>query len=256
MTSKPSTSLDTDHAATSTVTTERNRRRFLAALGAGSAVAIAGCLGGDETTSDPDADTNGTADEPVIDSRFGYTLLADDEETTIDADHTVQLVIGPRDGSPVPEFYFEPTGLFVNPGDTVEFVMATPHHNVNAYHPAFGYEQRVPDDVPAFSSPILAEGDSWFYTFEAEGGYDFTCAPHETYGMAGRIVVGSATGPGATPIGEAPGDEEARSPDGTAGTVLADPALEGEAIVEAEAVVWADLAVESKQLLQGGGHEA
>lgn len=255
MTSRHPASSDADRTESSTASTGSNRRRFLAALGAGSAVAVAGCLGSDETDDPTDSgdETNGDDSEAEIDSRFGYTLLAG-EESSLEAEHTVQLLIRPRAGAPVPEFYFEPTGLFVEPGDTVEFVMATPHHNVNAYHPAFGYEQRVPDAVPAFSSPILTAGDSWFYTFETEGVYDFTCAPHETFGMAGRIVVGSATGPGANPVGEAPGGEEARPPAGTAATVLADPALEGEAIVEAETVAWADLAPESKQLQTGGGH--
>ncbi|WP_157525955.1 hypothetical protein [Halorientalis sp. IM1011] len=52
----------------------------------------------------------------------------------------------------------------------------------------------------------------WLYTFEREGVHDFTCPPHETYGMVDRIVVGSANRPGANPVGEPPGGQRARSP--------------------------------------------
>lgn len=260
MTSKQSTSLEMDPTERHTATTDSARRRFLSAVGAGGVVALAGCLGSDgdddENGNDDTDDNDGSNgdDEVVADSRFGYTHLSDDGDAPIEADHTVELQIRSRDEGPVPEFYFEPTGLSVEVGDTVEFAIATPHHNVNAFHPAFGYEQRVPDGVPPFSSPVLTGGDSWFYTFEAEGVYDYTCAPHETFGMSGRIVVGEATGPGAEPIGEAPGDEGARPPEGTSGTVLADPALDGDAIVDAGSVSWDDLAAESKELQQGGGH--
>ncbi|MFB1066304.1 hypothetical protein [Natrinema sp. H-ect4] len=103
-----------------------------------------------------------------IDARFGTTVTAD-ESASIDANPTVELLIKERENIPIPEFYFEPTGLYVETGDTVKFNMTTPHHNVNAYHPAFGYNQRIPDETPAYSSPILSAGDAWYYTFEQEG---------------------------------------------------------------------------------------
>lgn len=211
----------------------------------------AGCLGSasDDSDETPDDGDEGENAGGEIDARFGYVQVAGDDSASIEADHTVQLLIAGREGVPVPEFYFEPTGLHVERGDTVKFELATPHHNVNAYHPAFGYERRVPEGAPAFSSPILGGGDAWYYTFEHEGVHDFTCAPHEIFGMAGRIVVGTATGPGAEPVGEAPGGEEARAPDFTSGLVLADPALDPETIVAEGSVSWSDLDPESKRLL-------
>jgi hypothetical protein len=74
------------------------------------------------------------------------------------------------------------------------------------------------------------------------------CAPHEIYGMVGRIVVGSATGPGANPVGEAPGGERARSPPGTAATVLSADVMAPETIVEQESVAWSDIPSEAKQV--------
>ncbi|PGF14209.1 hypothetical protein CP556_24680 [Natrinema sp. CBA1119] len=214
--------------------------------------ATAGCAGsggnGDDGNGNGNGNGNGTGDnsEMTINARFGATVTAD-ESASIDADHTVDLLLQPRESAPMPEFYFKPTGLYIEPGDTVKFNMSTPHHNVNAYHPAFGYNQRVPDETPAYSSPILSGGDAWYYTFEQEGVHDIMCAPHELFGMVGRIVVGSASGPGANPVGEAPGNEQSRPPEYTAGSVLGDPALEAEAVVEAETVAWSDIAAENKQ---------
>ncbi|WP_225333239.1 cupredoxin domain-containing protein [Halomicrobium urmianum] len=238
------------------------RRDLIATIGTAGAAAVAGCLGDSggsgatATSTQTDAETDTmtqstqTADEPEIGSRFGYVGTSSDEEPPVEPDHTINLEFTFVEGrGDLPEFYFEPTGLAIEPGDTVKFNVATPHHNVNAFHPAFGYTQRVPDGVPPFSSPILAAGDYWLYTFEEEGVHDFTCAPHEVFGMSGRIVVGEASGPGANPIGEAPGGEEARPPEYTSGLVLSDEALAPENIQEQGSVSWDEIAQENKRLL-------
>lgn len=247
------------------------RRDLIAAMGTAGAAAVAGCLGDsggsgatatstptDETTETMTENTQSTdtSDGQDIGSRFGYVGTSPDEEPPVEPDHTINLEFQFVEGrGELPEFYFEPTGLAIEPGDTVQFNMATPHHNVNAFHPAFGYTQRVPDGVPPFSSPILAGGDYWLYTFEEEGVHDITCAPHEVFGMAGRIVVGEATGPGANPIGEAPGGEEARPPEFTSGLVLSDEALAPENVLEQGSVGWDEIAQENKRLLLEPAHE-
>ncbi|WP_310901395.1 cupredoxin domain-containing protein [Haloarcula onubensis] len=222
-------------------------------LGAAAAMGLAGCSGSDATGTPTAGTTTGTPTggdgSDAVDPRFGYVGTAG-TEPPVEADHTVDLNIRPRDPVPVPEFYFEPTGLSVDPGDTVRFNMATPHHNVNAYHPEFGYAQRVPADAPAYSSPILTGGDYWLYTFETEGVHNIMCAPHEVFGMVGTVVVGSASGPGANPVGEAPKPTpQSRPPEFTAGTVLSDPAMDPDNIVEQGSVSWNDIADENKRLL-------
>ncbi|SDM91632.1 Copper binding protein, plastocyanin/azurin family [Halogranum gelatinilyticum] len=193
--------------------------------------------------------TTSQTDGDAIDPRFGYVGTRD-QEPPVEPDHTIDLQIRPREDVPLPEFYFEPTGLAIDVGDTVRFNLASPHHNVNAHHPAFGYTQRVPDGVPPFSSPILSAGEYWLYTFETEGVHNIMCAPHELFGMVGTIVVGSATGPGANPVGGAPApSEQSRPPEFTAGLVLSDPAMDPENIVAEESVSWSDLAPESKRPL-------
>ena len=271
-----------------------DRRSILRAVGAGTALSAAGAAAaqtetddaGDETPTETETETE--TDGDAIDPTFGYPALADDDDPPAEPDHVVEIMIQPREGAPIPEFFFQPTGLSIEPGDTVQFSAVTPHHTVTAYHPAFGYAQRVPDGAPPFSSPVLTAGGYWLYTFEEEGVYDFHCAPHEVYGHVGRIVVGEDTSgfepvpdpcggqqtetatetetvtetasetetesavveeePPQTGEGGEGGQQEPEPPRLTATTVLRDPALDPENIVESGSVRWEELAAESKQL--------
>lgn len=158
--------------------------------------------------------------------------------------HEVHLNIMPVEGRPIPEFFFQPTGLFIQPGDSVSFIADSPHHTATAYHAQHVKTQRVPEGVEPFSSPIIPINETWEYTFTEPGVYDLWCGPHEQYGMAMRIVVGEATGPGAEPVTDF-------SPEGvfaTAGTVLSDPALNPLNIEAKGQVMWEELAPESKAL--------
>lgn len=156
--------------------------------------------------------------------------------------HDVVLVIEPVEGRPVPEFYFEPVGLFIEPGDTVSFMAQSPHHTVTAYHPLQGKPLRVPEGVEPFSSPMMPIGSSWDYTFDVPGVYDIWCGPHESYGMVMRIVVGEASGPALA----TPDDFGPEGTYGASGTVLMDAALDAERIVMVRRVSWSEISEESK----------
>lgn len=156
--------------------------------------------------------------------------------------HEVNMLIEEFEGKPIPEFYFEPAGLFIKPGDTVRFLAPTPHHTVTAYHPLQGKVQRVPDGVEPFSSPMVPVGGAWEYTFTIPGVYDVFCGPHEQYGMVMRIVVGEATGPGTTPVE----DFSPFGAMGAAGTVLNDPALKPDRIVQVGSVAWSEISEAAK----------
>ncbi|MDS0295854.1 cupredoxin domain-containing protein [Halogeometricum luteum] len=238
------------------------RRGFLATVGAG-AVGLAGCVGGDGTaaadTPTPTESEGGSGTETPtetgsegwtgLDPQFGFVGATPEAPAPVEPDAEVQLLIGEREGAPIPEFYFEPSGLFVEAGSVVKFALATPDHTVTAYHPSLGRTQRIPDGVPAISSPVLGGGTYWLYRFETPGVYDLYCAPHEPYGMAMRLVVGEATGPGAEPVSTAePAHGDPRPPFQTSATVLSDPALDPETIVEAGSVPWEDISAESKRL--------
>lgn len=225
-------------------TADVGRRNLLRAVGAGTALTALGGLASGATADSGGGDR--------VDPTFGFPAVSGDVEPPVEADHTVQLMIRPREGAPVPEFFFEPTGLRIESGDTVAFEYVTPHHTVTAYHGAFGFQQRVPEGVPPFSSPVLPAGGYWLYTFEEEGVYDYHCGPHEILGHAGRIVVGSPDGfeplPDLCAEGGGGGEGEGRLPAFTAYTVLTDPALDPARIVEQGSVSWDDLDPASKQL--------
>lgn len=236
-----------------------NRRRVLHGIGAGTVFAG---LGTGVAAADKHGDglpmdvVSGKDIHPV----FGFSALSSDVEPPVAPDHEVQAIIRPREDREIPEFFFEPTGIAIEPGDTVRFSLVTPHHSVTAYHPAMGTTQRVPDGVPPFSSPVLPVNAYWLYTFEEEGVYDVHCGPHEIFGHIARIVAGSATGPGAEPVagpddepmmdhGEEPEEGPMlRPPVGTAVTVLNDPALRPDCILAHGTVNWDEIDPANKEL--------
>lgn len=97
-------------------------------------------------------------------------------------------------------YYFEPAGLYVQPGQTVRFVSVHYFHSVTAYHPDNGgHELRIPAAAAPFDELLGDEADSgresFEVTFQQIGTYDFHCRFHESRGEVGRIVVGRPGGP-------------------------------------------------------------
>lgn len=156
-----------------------DRRTVMKVLGAGTLAS----LGSETVAADHDQ-----PHPPHIDSYYGYSAPADERlPGKLRPDHTVDLRL---DFSVRMPFYFSPVGLHVSQGDIVRFNFPTPEHTVTAYHLEQGRQQRVPDDQPPFSSPVINSGGFWLYEFNRPGTYDVFCAPHELLGMVMRIVVG------------------------------------------------------------------
>ena len=222
-----------------------SRRSFIGSVvGVAVAAGVGGFFGGSAVTI-------GSSSKQKIDPVFGFTGLTPDTPAPRQAQHEVQFLIKPRPPIPIPEFFFQPTGLFIQPGETVKWVATTPDHTVTAYHAGFGFTPRVPDGVPPFSSPVLSAASYWLYTFEKEGVYDIYCAPHQILGMVQRIVVGSASGPGASPP-PPPGPEPERPPFPpilTAALVLRDPALDPSNIMAKGSVQWDEVSPQNKMPL-------
>ena len=178
-----------------------DRRRLMQAIGAGAAVTLgANAVAAPATARQDDVPIERSGE--VIHPVFGFSALSMDVDPPVEPDHVVEARIQPHEDREIPEFYFEPTGLYVEPGDTVQFSLVSPHHSVTAYHPGIGTQQRVPDDVPPLSSPVLPVNAYWLYTFEQPGVYDLHCGPHEIFGHVIRIVAGEVSGPGAEPVPE------------------------------------------------------
>lgn len=248
------------------------RRDVMKAVGVGGGL---GVLGGSAAASEHNGDVGAGTD-----SDSGR------EETDVNSVHTVRTLIGPSTNPQRPaDFFYQPTGLHVDPGDVVRFVFETPDHTVTSYHPAFGMERRIPAGVDPFSSPIMgwdpdslpegvseppaeppAEGDgesagddgaperedgpepsTWLYAFEEPGVYDVECAPHEGFGMAMRVVVGDGTDPDFETADPENLPEPRAGPVGLARMVLTDPNLQPEAIVDAGRVEWSELRVNQQQ---------
>lgn len=99
--------------------------------------------------------------------------------------------------------YFEPIGLFIEPGTTVQFEFVSGSHSVTAY------TDRIPQEATAFDSDVRSS-ETFEHTFTQPGTYDYYCIPHQTT-QVGRIVVGEPGGPAesnAIPHGSVPGSEE------------------------------------------------
>lgn len=149
-----------------------DRRQLLKTSGIALAAGlggIAGCSGGTDDTAETSTSPSGSADGS-----------------------TVQMI---TDGG---EYYFDPIGLFVEPGTTVTFVNESGSHSSVAYEDGVGQATttRMPDGAQSWESSVLSEsGATVEHTLETTGTYDYFCGPHKTLGMIGRIVVGESGGP-------------------------------------------------------------
>lgn len=161
-----------------------DRRSLMKALGISTALSLgAGSAAAKDDKPRP----------PHIDPHYGFaTPDADAIPKKLEPDHEVELhLVPPNPAERLPPlFHFEPTGLSVDAGDVVQFTFTAPDHTITAYHPAHGFQRRVPERVPPFSSPVINVNGAWLYQFETEGLYDMYCGPHRILGMTMRIVVG------------------------------------------------------------------
>lgn len=98
--------------------------------------------------------------------------------------------------------WFDPIGLYVEPGTTVRWIVRENVHTTTAYHPRNDkHSRRIPEAaMPWDSGYIVNPGEHFDVRLTVPGVYDYYCTPHEGAGMVGRIVVGDPRGPGAEPF--------------------------------------------------------
>ncbi|MGH7267094.1 MAG: plastocyanin/azurin family copper-binding protein [Candidatus Rokuibacteriota bacterium] len=96
------------------------------------------------------------------------------------------------------DVWFDPVGVWIEPGTAIRWVVAENVHTTTAYHPKNGsHSLRIPEGAEPWDSGFLVKkGDHFQATLTVEGVYDYYCMPHEAAGMVGRIVVGRPGGPG------------------------------------------------------------
>lgn len=201
--------------------------------------------GGNETTAgNVTTDGNETADGNVTE---GNATAAGNETEASPGDGGQQAGAGGGQ----PEFFFDPVGLRVSPGDIVEFRSTSPEepealdggppveHTVTAYHPRHGGRvQRIPGDTPYSSGPIYPD-EYWLYEFRRPGVHDILCLPHEQFGMVMRVVVVPDDGD-VPPAPRSPTEADRQLPD-LATQVFESAALDPENVVDQGEVAWADL---------------
>jgi plastocyanin len=186
----------TDESSDETVTNwpDLERRPLLKALGVGAGISIGtgtAAASGDGPGVTASESSSGETDAERIDPLYGRSIPdAEELPARLQPDHEVELHVAPPGQSQPPLFHFDPTGLSVNAGDVVQFTFTSPDHTVTAYHPGHGFQRRVPETAPPFSSPIVNAGGAWLYRFEQQGLYDLYCGPHHILGMVMRVVVG------------------------------------------------------------------
>ncbi|WP_336001341.1 plastocyanin/azurin family copper-binding protein [Halorientalis halophila] len=181
-----------------------NRRTYLRRIGvaglAGTALASpAAAQNGDDSAGNENDGSQNDGNATGGNRSAGQTATVSGDGET----HTVEMLT--EDGS----YYFDPVGLHVQPGDTVEFVNASGSHSATSYSTDNDRAEtrRIPEGAPGFDSGTFEEqGASFSYTFTVAGTYDYYCAPHKDLGMVGRIVCGDPGGPATEgSIPDAPG---------------------------------------------------
>ncbi|WP_226010033.1 cupredoxin domain-containing protein [Halomicrobium salinisoli] len=146
-----------------------------------------GALGNETADDETDSALDDETDDGVADNESEGTLTDTTDEQA--AAFTQQEQEG------FPDFYFDPVGVRVSPGDVVAFQPQEGVHTVTAYDPRYyDLPERIPDGAAGLSSPPITGGDTWYYRFDETGVYDLFCLPHEQFGMVVRIVVAEEDG--------------------------------------------------------------
>ncbi|MER3445798.1 MAG: hypothetical protein C4291_02710 [Candidatus Dadabacteria bacterium] len=97
--------------------------------------------------------------------------------------------------------WFDPIGIYIEPGQTVRWIVVENVHTTSAYHPRnSNHSLRIPPNATPWDSGFLSPGEHFDVKLKTQGIYDYYCTAHEEAGMVGRIIVGKPTGPGALPF--------------------------------------------------------
>lgn len=162
------------------------RRRVLVGLAGASTVALAGCLGGD------DSDDGG--DEVADDNPEGFEVFSDEDyDLPTDpspadfADRTGEETVEVRTAwreDRDPEFVYDPPFVRVDEGTTIEWVNGDGvFHSVTSTEEL---ESRSPSGD--FDEQIASEGATFEWTASEEGVQHYYCTPHAGF-MYGSVEV-------------------------------------------------------------------
>lgn len=172
------------------------RRRFLGVSATALAAGVAGCLGGsaydtnDESSdssdedsnadsgsdSDSESETSGGSNSSEFGGWFDNVSNFDGVvDKTGESEVTVKVGAEGNSGG----FAFDPAAIAVDAGTTVVWEWT-----------GNGGMHNVVDDDGSFESEMTDEaGRTFSHTFDTAGTFKYKCAPHESMGMKGAVVV-------------------------------------------------------------------
>src|SRR5262245_57918815 len=93
------------------------------------------------------------------------------------------------DGS---SFRFEPAEVTIKVGTTVKWVNDASNRHTSTNDPALekrAGESELPKGAEAWSSPFMANGETFSQTFKVAGKYRYFCRNHGQFGMEATIIV-------------------------------------------------------------------
>ena len=191
------------------------RRSVLKTAATALALATGGCLSAPTASESRQTSTEANSTETHRDSH-GHNAQPTDHhgsETTGHREHDRQNSPSSSDGhhhgsgstigEPVEHaevalvtkdggYHFEPHIVRVKKGGRVTWTLESGSHSTTAYADANGKPQRIPENAKAWDSGIMSQqGKTFEHSFATEGVYDYFCAPHESLGMIGSVVVGT-----------------------------------------------------------------
>lgn len=197
-----------------TMTDQTSRRTVLGITSGAIVTGLAGCLTGSdqpESNSDQEEDTDNQSDEES-DHNDSH-----EEDTHNHGSHGEELDNPSAEAEVAMTTtesgdHFEPHVVWIEKGGRVNWVNESGSHSTTAYHPDNDEPQLVPDGAIAWDSGVLSEQKATFdRTFETEGVYHYCCAPHETAGMIGSVIVGNPDAHGQPALEEPPADKPERA---------------------------------------------
>src|SRR4029078_5584582 len=88
--------------------------------------------------------------------------------------------------------WFDPVGLYVQPGTIVRWIAHENVHTTTAYHPKNDHHsRRIPDAATPWDSGFLVKpGASFEVTLKVPGVYDYYCMHHEGAALVARLCAG------------------------------------------------------------------
>ena len=135
------------------------RRRFLAALGGGAAVALSGCAAVGSTAGGDDYDVGMTA---VAFRPTEVTVAAGDTVVWKNTSSRAHSVTAYESGLP------DDAAYFASGGYESEDAAREAWQNLDG---------------------VITNGETYEHTFEVPGTYNYFCIPHERGGMVGQVIV-------------------------------------------------------------------